>query len=84
MIIDTFLKHQTISRRCVNEDAYITAKTYLLKTSHYGDISLYEIYIRMIFSSLISFRYDHLAFIVANAIQNPQDNTSKTKEFYFT
>ncbi|CAF4667681.1 unnamed protein product [Rotaria sp. Silwood2] len=56
--IDKFLKYQTIFRQCENEYAYLNAKAYLLQTHHYNDISL----------------YDHLAFIIANAIQNPQNN----------
>jgi hypothetical protein len=40
--IDTFLKYQTISQQCSNEEAYINAKAYLLKTCHYESISLYE------------------------------------------
>ncbi|CAF4986196.1 unnamed protein product, partial [Rotaria sp. Silwood1] len=55
---DTFLKYQTIFRQYENKHAYINAKAYLLQTYHYNDISL----------------YDHLAFIIANTIQNPQNN----------
>jgi hypothetical protein len=43
--IDTFLKYQTISQQYSNEEAYINAKAYLLKTSHHESISLYEQYI---------------------------------------
>jgi hypothetical protein len=46
---DTFLKYQTVSRQNANEDAYIDAKAYLLKTYHHEDISLYEIYITRMF-----------------------------------
>ncbi|CAF1118791.1 unnamed protein product [Rotaria sordida] len=62
--IDTFLKYQTIYRQYENEGAYLNAKTYLLQTHHYNDISL----------------YDHLAFIITNVIQNPQNNMNDLLE----
>ncbi|CAF4111362.1 unnamed protein product, partial [Adineta steineri] len=52
------LLHQIKSRQCKNEDAYIDAKAYLLKTNDYRDISL----------------YDQLAIIIENVLQNPQNN----------
>ncbi|CAF0967686.1 unnamed protein product [Adineta steineri] len=56
--VDTFIKHQIKSRQCKNEDAYIDAKAYLLKTNDYRDISL----------------YDQLAIIIENILQNPQND----------
>ncbi|CAF4255709.1 unnamed protein product, partial [Adineta steineri] len=64
--VDTFIKHQIKSRQCENEDAYIDAKAYLLKTNDYRDISL----------------YDQLAVIIENILQNPQNNIRKKKKFY--
>lgn len=39
---DTYLKYRTVSQQTINDDAYIRAKAYLLKSSHCEKISLYE------------------------------------------
>jgi len=58
---DTFLKYQQKFNTSVTDDAYVSAKAYLLKTNSYDEISL----------------YDQLALIVSHAIENPQENISE-------
>ncbi|CAF1015598.1 unnamed protein product [Adineta ricciae] len=52
---DTYVQHKIKLQQNRCQETYLHAKAHLLKTKHHGEISL----------------YDHLAYIIADAIENP-------------